>query len=148
MKVLLCPWSDCPMWYRSSTRLEHFGGRLFFLLDLLFFLAPDSSVEVPLSVNFEDRASLGPSNCPGSGSPHTKGLCEFWWVMHNEWWRREKLGDQECWVLPSPHSNSHCPLEGCGRRPLLPFCNWERTCEVFKIFFIQIEFTQSWASPS
>ena len=110
MKVPLCPWSDRPMWYGSSTRLEHFGGRLFFLLDLLFFLAPDSSVEVPLSVNFEDSASLGPSNCPGSGSPHTKGLCEFRWIMHNEWWRREKLGDQECWVLPSP--NSHCPLKG------------------------------------
>lgn len=64
------------MRYSSSIRLALFGGRLFFLLDL-FFLASASSVDVPLSANSEDSASPGPSNCPGSGWPHTKGLCGF-----------------------------------------------------------------------
>lgn len=42
----------------------------------LFFLAPASSVGIPLSANSKDSASLGPCNCPCSSLPH--GSKMFW----------------------------------------------------------------------
>lgn len=38
-------------------------------------------------------------------------------------------------LAKSPFQQSLSPGRRCGRRPLLPFCNWGRICEMFETFF-------------